>query len=372
MAAANVLNVGAQLAADRRPPRRAGARRRGRGARHHARPPRDGRRACSSGCCGCPSSRRWRGAAAALGPGRLGGGRRDAPDRLRRRRRLLLRDRRLRDASPRPRACSAPPPLAAYTILHNIEALVFMIALGLSVATAVRVGQAAGAGDARRGALRRPRRARRRDGARRRCSASCCSPSRRPSSASTAPTRGSIARAAPIIAILAVSMVFDAGQVVLGQSTRALGDSWGTTALLLRRLLLRDGPARPRSSPSRRRSPRPGSSSPPPSAAPPPSALLGARFLQLARGVCNGAGAPVLQLPGLAAAGARCSASPARCPTARGSPSPPASPRAAVAAGARPAPPRRGQPAARSSPRCRAERAPAHPRGRWPTPSAAP
>ena len=26
-------------------------------------------------------------------------------------------------------------------------------------------------------------------------------------------------------------MVFDAGQVVLGQSTRALGDAWGTTAV---------------------------------------------------------------------------------------------------------------------------------------------
>ena len=35
--------------------------------------------------------------------------------------------------------------LAAYTMLHNIEATVFMIALGLSVATAVRVGQAVGA-----------------------------------------------------------------------------------------------------------------------------------------------------------------------------------------------------------------------------------
>ena len=37
--------------------------------------------------------------------------------------------------------------LAAYTILHNVEATVFMIALGLSVATAVRVGQSVGRGD---------------------------------------------------------------------------------------------------------------------------------------------------------------------------------------------------------------------------------
>ncbi len=37
--------------------------------------------------------------------------------------------------------------LAAYTILHNVETTVFMIALGISVASAVRIGQAAGAGD---------------------------------------------------------------------------------------------------------------------------------------------------------------------------------------------------------------------------------
>ena len=45
--------------------------------------------------------------------------------------------------------------LAAYTILHNIETMVFMVALGVSVATAVRIGQAAGAGERGRGALRR-------------------------------------------------------------------------------------------------------------------------------------------------------------------------------------------------------------------------
>ena len=118
--------------------------------------------------------------------------------------------------------------LAAYTILHNIEALVFMIALGLSVGTAVRIGQAAGAGDR--------------------------AEARFAGLAGLAAAMGLvallglglfaaapavvgfysadpalIARAAPIIAILAFSMVFDAGQVVLGQSTRALGDGWGTT-----------------------------------------------------------------------------------------------------------------------------------------------
>ena len=61
-------------------------------------------------------------------------------------------------------------------------------ALGISVATAVRIGQAAGAGDRARGPLRRARRARRRDGRSSACSGSACSPSRRPSSASTART----------------------------------------------------------------------------------------------------------------------------------------------------------------------------------------
>lgn len=118
--------------------------------------------------------------------------------------------------------------LAAYTILHNIEALVFMVALGLSVATAVRVGQFAGAGD--------------RDEAR------FAGLSGLAAAAGLAGLVGLglflfapqvvgfytsdpvlIAGAAPIMAILAVSVMFDAGQVVLGQSNRALGDSWGTT-----------------------------------------------------------------------------------------------------------------------------------------------
>jgi MATE family multidrug resistance protein len=120
--------------------------------------------------------------------------------------------------------------LAAYTILHNVEAMVFMVALGISVATAVRVGQSAGAGDV---------------------------PEARAAGVAgviaamvligliglglyvAAPSviaffsndPALIARAAPLIAILAVSMIFDATQVVLGQSTRALGDSWGTTLI---------------------------------------------------------------------------------------------------------------------------------------------
>lgn len=118
--------------------------------------------------------------------------------------------------------------LAAYTILHNVEATVFMVALGLSVATAVRVGQAGGAGEwaeARMAGFAgltaaigliaiiglvllafAPQVAR-----------------------FYSSDAALIARAAPLFAILAVTMVFDAGQVVMGQATRALGDAWGTT-----------------------------------------------------------------------------------------------------------------------------------------------
>jgi len=119
-------------------------------------------------------------------------------------------------------------PLAAYTILHNIEALVFMVALGLSVATAVRIGQAAGAGDAAEARFA---------GFAGLAAAIVLVGFAGLVLLAFAPTvvglyssdAALITRAAPIMAILAVSMVFDASQVVLGQSTRALGDSWVTT-----------------------------------------------------------------------------------------------------------------------------------------------
>lgn len=120
-------------------------------------------------------------------------------------------------------------PLAAYSILHNIETTVFMVALGLSVGTAVRIGQAAGAGD--------------------RASAGFEGFAGAAAAIAIAALIGLvlflaapvvvgfyssdpalIARAAPIMAVLAISMTFDAGQVVFGQATRALGDGWGTTA----------------------------------------------------------------------------------------------------------------------------------------------
>lgn len=123
-------------------------------------------------------------------------------------------------------------PLAAYSILHNVETTVFMIALGLSVGAAVRIGQAAGARDraeARFSGIA---------GASAAMAVACLIGLGLFAAApavvgfySTDPAL--IARAAPIMGILALSMTFDAGQVAFGQATRALGDSWGTTLCYL-------------------------------------------------------------------------------------------------------------------------------------------
>jgi MATE family multidrug resistance protein len=122
----------------------------------------------------------------------------------------------------------SPTALAAYTILHNIEATVFMIALGIAVATAVRVGQSVGAGnigEARFAALTGLAAAMLLIGV----IGLVLLAFARPVAAFYSTDPGLVARAAPLFAILAVSMIFDAGQVVMGQSTRALGDAWGTT-----------------------------------------------------------------------------------------------------------------------------------------------
>lgn len=118
--------------------------------------------------------------------------------------------------------------LAAYTILHNIEAMVFMVALGLSVASAVMIGRAAGARDAGEARF---------SGLAGVAAAMGVVAVLGVALFAAAPAvvgfysedASLVARAVPIMAILAVSMIFDAGQVVLGQATRALGDSWGTT-----------------------------------------------------------------------------------------------------------------------------------------------
>lgn len=123
----------------------------------------------------------------------------------------------------------SPEALAAYSIAHQVEAMVFMVALGLSVATAVRVGNAWGAGlaaEARFAAWSGL--------AATMLTVAACSglivagAGRLGSLFSEDP--GLVARTAPLFVILAVSLIFDGGQAVMGQVNRALGDSWGTTA----------------------------------------------------------------------------------------------------------------------------------------------
>ncbi|MEM9011634.1 MAG: MATE family efflux transporter [Pseudomonadota bacterium] len=121
-----------------------------------------------------------------------------------------------------------PMALAAYTIAHNVEATIFMVALGISVAAAVRVGGFAGRGDmsearfagwsalaatmlliALLGAV----------------VVAFSGPVA--SVYSTDPDL--VARSSALFILLAISLIFDGGQVVMSQCNRAFGDSWQTT-----------------------------------------------------------------------------------------------------------------------------------------------
>jgi MATE family multidrug resistance protein len=122
----------------------------------------------------------------------------------------------------------SPEALGAYSIAFQVQALLFMVALGLSVATAVEVGHARGAGDAATAAFAGWSGLAATLGV----MVLICVPLMlfRDTVAgwfSTDPVL--IARTAPLFMIVAVALVFDAGQVVAGQSVRALGDSWVTT-----------------------------------------------------------------------------------------------------------------------------------------------
>ncbi|MEM9047434.1 MAG: MATE family efflux transporter [Pseudomonadota bacterium] len=119
--------------------------------------------------------------------------------------------------------------LAAYAIAHQVEGTVFMIALGLSVAAAVRVGHAYGAG----------RIAEARFAGWSALAVTMLAVALMSSGVVWGAGRlgglfsedpAMIARTAPLFVILAVSLIFDGGQVVIGQANRAMGDSWASTA----------------------------------------------------------------------------------------------------------------------------------------------
>jgi MATE family multidrug resistance protein len=123
-----------------------------------------------------------------------------------------------------------PVALASYSIAHNIEATVFMVALGLSVATGVRVGIASGA--------RTPREARFAGftglGAAVAVMALIGSVlvAFGPQVAGFYTADATVAAAtAGLMAVVAVTAIPDGGQIVMGQCNRAMGDSFVSTAL---------------------------------------------------------------------------------------------------------------------------------------------
>jgi MATE family multidrug resistance protein len=115
--------------------------------------------------------------------------------------------------------------LDAYSISHNLVATVFMVGLGLSVATGVRVGAAAGAGDAREAAMAGW------------TGLLVALAVMGTLSVLVLAFRHQIvlaytdvpelaARAAGVFLFSAFIFVPDTAQVVLGQAVRALGDAW--------------------------------------------------------------------------------------------------------------------------------------------------
>ncbi|MEO1001257.1 MAG: MATE family efflux transporter, partial [Pseudomonadota bacterium] len=118
--------------------------------------------------------------------------------------------------------------LIAYTIAHSVQSLIFMIALGLSVAAGVRVGAALGRGEleeARFAGL---------------SGLGATVVAMAVVNLGVMAFAGEIAgiystdaavagAAAALFPLLALTLLFDGGQVVMGQCCRAFGDSWQTT-----------------------------------------------------------------------------------------------------------------------------------------------
>ena len=123
-----------------------------------------------------------------------------------------------------------PVALAAYSIGHNIEATVFMIALGLSVATGVRVGTAIGA--------RQPGEARFAGFTGLGASLTVMAliggvlVAFAPQVAGTYTQDAAVAAAATaLMGVVAIVAIPDGGQIVMGQSNRAMGDSYVSSLL---------------------------------------------------------------------------------------------------------------------------------------------
>ncbi len=125
-----------------------------------------------------------------------------------------------------------PTAAAAYAIAHNLEATVFMVALGLGVATGVQVGAAFGAGRLREAALTGW------------TGLGACAAVMAAAGLGIALGAGRLAglytadpatltAAAGLLGLVAVMVVPDGAQIVLGQCNRALGDGYVASALYL-------------------------------------------------------------------------------------------------------------------------------------------
>lgn len=120
---------------------------------------------------------------------------------------------------------AGPSVLAAYSIAHSAESLVFMTALGLATAAGVKVGAEMGAGRAAEAAF---------VGWTGLGAAMTMTAMAGIGLVAFAPQAAAIytddpalaARVGAAFVVVAISLVFDAGQAVLGQCARALGDTW--------------------------------------------------------------------------------------------------------------------------------------------------
>jgi MATE family multidrug resistance protein len=132
---------------------------------------------------------------------------------------------------------AGPAALAVFTIGANVQSTLFMAALGLSVATGVRVGSEMGAGRPTEAAFA---------GWTGLCATMALMLAIGLAVFAVAPVVAGfyttdpaiIARVAPLLLLVALVLVFDGGQVVLGQCVRAIGDTWFSAVLLFAAFLL--------------------------------------------------------------------------------------------------------------------------------------
>lgn len=130
-----------------------------------------------------------------------------------------------------------PTTLAVYTIANSVQSTIFMAALGLAVATGVRVGAELGAGRPREaafagwtglGAAMALMLA-----------IGLAIHAFAPAVAAFYTTDATVAAlVGPLLLVVAAMLVFDGGQVVLAQCARAIGDTWVTASLLFVAFLL--------------------------------------------------------------------------------------------------------------------------------------